>query len=265
MKELPSTRPDALDLIGPAYDVEEQGSAASTLLICSAPRAGSYELCRYLTAAGIGVPHEYFNANFAGRLAERWTLGFDPLTPENLSRYIELLRARRSANGVFAAKLMFGQFNRRLRNEQGAKLFDNAVVVHVFRPDVAAQFASFRTAIETGRYDFSPRPTREGRHSPQQGWVERALEDVDHVLEADAGFRRLFIYLGIKPIFVTTEALISEPGGVIAQIADALSVPVNETALKNMIELGKAYPRDSDRAKANAGLADAFRKLAFKA
>src|SRR5262249_53035091 len=100
--ELKAKRPDTIDLIGPEYDRASQQPAERTLIICSAPRTGSYELCRYLLAAGIGVPHEYFNLNYARRLGERWGFSKSPLEPSELSRYIKVLRRRRARGGVFA-------------------------------------------------------------------------------------------------------------------------------------------------------------------
>src|SRR5262249_50089724 len=154
-----SKRPDALALIGPEYDRAASQPAARTLIICSAPRTGSSELCRYLLAAGIGVPHEYFNANYARRLGERWALSKNPLESSELSRYIKALRHRRAQGGVFATKLQFPHFDICLRNEHGRELFDKATVIHLFRPDPVAQYASYRSALETGLWDFSARPT----------------------------------------------------------------------------------------------------------
>jgi LPS sulfotransferase NodH len=108
-----------VDLIGPDYDRPSTDPAGQTLIICSAPRTGSYELCRYLLAAGIGVPHEYFNPNYAWRLAERWGFARNPLEPSELSRYVVALRMRRGQNGVFATKLQFPHFDRILRNDEG--------------------------------------------------------------------------------------------------------------------------------------------------
>ncbi len=50
-------RPDLVEMAGPEYDLASPEPARKTLLICSAPRTGSYELCRFLIAAGIGIPH----------------------------------------------------------------------------------------------------------------------------------------------------------------------------------------------------------------
>src|SRR5262249_48674272 len=157
--ESKAKRSDTLDLIGPEYDRASQQPAERTLIICSAPRTGSYELCRYLLAAGIGVPHEYFNPNYARRLGERWLFSKNPLEQSELDRYIKILRRRRAQGGVFATKLQFPHFNLILRNEHGRRLFEGATVVHLFRPDAAAQYASYRSALETGVWDFSPRPT----------------------------------------------------------------------------------------------------------
>ena len=98
----PYERPDVIDLTGPDFDFISSEPARRTLLICAGPRTGSFELCRYLIAAGIGVPHEYFLSYFAKRLAKRWGIFSDPLAEPTIARYIEGLRRRRSQGGVFA-------------------------------------------------------------------------------------------------------------------------------------------------------------------
>ena len=85
-------RPDVIDLTGPDFDFISSEPARRTLLICAGPRTGSFELCRYLIAAGIGVPHEYFMFYFAERLAKRWGIFSDPLAEPTIARYIEALR-----------------------------------------------------------------------------------------------------------------------------------------------------------------------------
>src|SRR5215471_19347539 len=87
-------RRDMMDLIGPDFDRPAAASARRTLIICSGPRTGSSELCRYLIAAGIGVPHEYFNPEFAYPLAQRWAFIGNPLSEAGLGRYINVLRQR---------------------------------------------------------------------------------------------------------------------------------------------------------------------------
>ena len=100
-------RPDLIDLAGPDYDVDVGERANKTLIICSAPRTGSYELCRFLLAAGLGIPFEYMHPQFAEQIAPRWELPAESLRAENISPYIEALRLRRAQNGVFAVNLQY--------------------------------------------------------------------------------------------------------------------------------------------------------------
>ena len=260
-----SERPDLIDLIGPEFDRPSPEAARRTLIICSAPRTGSYGLARYLIAAGIGVPHEYFNPNYARRLAERWAFTEDPLSETGLVRYMEVLRRRRAQGGVFATKLQFWQFDRYLRNPTGAALFDGACIVHLFRPDAASQYASLRVANESGMWDFSPRLTTAPR--VRQGgrfedFLKQALDDMNYLLGEDAGFRGLFILLGIRPIFMTTDELSRDPQSLVRRIGERMAVPVNEEALGR--SGSTPYGREQQREKAMAGLADSFKKLPFQ-
>ncbi len=257
-------RPDALDLIGPDYDRISKQPAARTLIICSAPRTGSYELCRYLLAAGIGVPHEYFNPNYAGRLGQRWSFAKHPLEPSELARYIAVLRMRRGQGNVFATKLQFNHFDASLRNRFGRTLFEGATVVHLFRSDAAAQYASYRSVLESGIWDFSMRPTTppliRDPKNPEKYRME-ALQEMDALMGQDAGFRCLFTLAGINPIFVTTNDLFVDPVAVVGKIASAMQLPVNSAELDQAISVSASYGRE--RRKATAGLADYFKQVAF--
>jgi LPS sulfotransferase NodH len=262
-----SKKPHALDLIGPEFDVAASEPARRTLIICSAPRTGSYELCRYLVAAGVGVPHEYFHPNYSRLAAQRWAFAEHPLGEGQLGRYIDALRLRRAQNGVFATKLQFGQFDRHLRNRHGAALFEGASVVHLFRPDVAGQYASARAALESGAWDFSSRQTTKPvahNRANFDEFVGQALSELNWIVGEDTGFRSLFILLGIKPLFVTTDELFREPRAVVERIAKAASVTVNEEALAGAIAVSAAYGRDREREKAMSGLAESFKKIAFQ-
>ncbi len=256
-----------MDLIGPEFDRPSAESANRTLIICSAPRTGSYELCRYLIAAGIGVPHEYFHPNYSRLLAERWAFAEHPLTETQLGRYIGALRRRRAQNGVFATKLQFAQFDNFLRNRHGAALFDGATVVHLFRPDVATQYASTRAALESGTWDFSQRQTsppvvHDRKNS--DAYVNQALNELNWIVGEDAGFRTLFALLDIRPIFVTTDELFREPGAVVGRIAKAMALAIDEEALAGAIARSAPYGRDRQREQAVSGLAERFKKIAFQ-
>jgi LPS sulfotransferase NodH len=262
---LTTKRPDILALIGPEYDRSSPQKAEGTLIICSAPRTGSFELCRYLMAAGIGVPHEYFNPNYALRLGERWGFTINPLEPSELARYIEVLRRRRAQAGVFATKLQFPHFDRILRNSHGRNLFEGATIVHLFRPDAAAQYASYRNALETGVWDFSGRqtltPVRRDPTDFDQFFMQ-ALQELDSLMGEDAGFRCMFTLLGIRPLFVTTDELFGDARAVVHRIAEALTVPINEIELNHAIEASIAYK--GNREKSTLDRSEHFKRVVFR-
>lgn len=261
-------RPDVIDLTGPDFDFPSSVPARRTLLICAGPRSGSFELCRYLIAAGIGVPHEYFMSFYAERLAKRWGIFSNPLAEPTLGRYIDLLRSRRSQGGVFAVKFGYSHFDRHLRNQHGAALFEGAQVVHLYRPDVASQYASVRIAIHTGMWDFSQRQTfqvrAEKRNATGASPLDLALSDLDKFLMEDAGLRRLFVLLGIRPLFFTSDELFQNPYSVVSRIAERLGTPVNEAALKEAIAHGATYKRESKRQTKMPEFSNEFREVAFK-
>jgi LPS sulfotransferase NodH len=151
-------------------------------------------------------------------------------------------------------------------NNPGNALFTNAFVVYLFRPDIAAQLTSWRVAMNTGIWDFSDRRTSEPRPYPQD-IRERAAQfqaDLKFIAGEDAGFRELFALAGIKPYFVTMEELFRAPREVVGHIAEALGVPVNESALTKMIAGSKPYARDEAAyARATEGLAVPLRQMAF--
>lgn len=254
------SRPDTIELIGAAYDTPGGEVAGRTLIICAAPRTGSYELSRLLVAAGVGTPHEYFHPGYAQTAASRWGISGDPLCENNIAAYIDALRMNRVQSGVFATKLQYWQFNGCLRNRHGVDLFKNASIVHVFRPDIVRQFESMRVAMVTGCYDFSPRASR----PPQPDGVDDASNALDMLLEEDAGLRRLFVLFGKSPLFVTTADIFDRPRETVARIAQSVDVRVNEAGLAQMLTTSAPYVRDSVVERKVGGTISTLRELALK-
>ena len=188
-----------------------------------------------------------------------------PLEPSEIGRYIHALRCRRVQGGVFATKMQFPHFDRNLRNEHGRQLFEGATIVHLFRPDASAQYASYRSALESGVWDFSTHPT-----TPPivrdlmnfDNFFKQALQELDSLMGQDAGFRCMFTLLSIRPIFVTTDELFSDPRRIIRRIADALRLAVNEDELDRAIELSAPYSHG--REKSAAEFAEHFKRVVFR-
>jgi LPS sulfotransferase NodH len=253
-----SSRPDVLDLISADYDQPPGTPSQRTLLICAAPRTGSTELGRLLTAAGLGVPHEYFNPQWAELLATRWSLGPSPLEAQHIGAYIEALRSRRARGGLFASKLQFWQFTASLRNVHGEALFRNARVIYLFRPDIVAQLASFRRATATGQWDFSNRISS----NPIATDFEQAMWALDMLIAEDAGFRRLFALLEIRPTFLTLDDISQRPREVVSMIASLLDLPVNYSTLTPMLATNTPYPRH-DELPVSGEYSQAFKRCVF--
>ena len=237
-----------------------------TLIICSAPRTGSYELCRFALAAGLGIPFEYIHPQFANQLGPRWGLPAEPLQGPHVGPYIEALRQRRAQNGVFAVNLQYWHFTGFLMNNPGNSLFSNAFIVYLYRPDILAQVISWRVAMNTGIWDYSGRRTADSRPYPSDS-RERAAqfqEDIKFIVGEDAGWRDLFAMCRITPYYLAMDELFRAPREVVARLAAALDVPMNEAALAQMIARSKPYPRDEAAyARAIEGLGDLPRQMAF--
>lgn len=259
-------RPDLVDMASAEYDIVSETPAEKTLIICSAPRTGSYELCRYLMAAGIGIPHEYFHPQFANDIAWRFIGKAEPLAGQNVQPYIDALRKNRAQNGVFAANLQHWQLSKSLMNGPGNSFFKDAVVVHLFRSDIGNQVTSWRMAMDTGVWDYSGRVTADKRAYPPDlaERIKQYEEDLEFVAGEDTSFRKFFAMAGIDPFFITMKDLFRDPTDVVHQIAKKLDVPVNKKALKAMIERSKPYPRDEEAYKrATEGLPPRLRYRAF--
>ena len=97
-----------------------------------------------------------------------------------------------------------------------------------------------------------------------EDFIKEALNEINHLVDEDAGFRRLFILLGVRPIFATTDELSRDPGSLVRRIGDLMDVSVNEDALQRSIASSAPYGHEQQREKAVAGLAESFRKIAFQ-
>ncbi len=240
------TRLDIHQLVSPHFDGED-GPAGKAIYLCTSPRTASFTLCRYLVGQGWGIPNEYYSPHVAKILAARWGIVGD-LQADEAARvaYGEQLLHRRAAGGFFAAKLMATQT--RFFNQVHPYGFDATVenhFIHLYRDGFAAQVASLVAAASTNRWSFSDAKTsirildlRFDRES-----VERACR---LVINSERFWMMAFAEQGIKPLEISTEALVTDPRSVVEAIARRIGRPVEEKVLSKLIEQERenAYPVD---------------------
>lgn len=85
-------------------------ASSTAYLLCGTPRTGSTLLCTLLESTGVaGRPQSYFRKADVDMWATTWGI---PRTPNESFTFADYLRgaitAGRSANGVFAARIMWG-------------------------------------------------------------------------------------------------------------------------------------------------------------
>ena len=83
------------------------------------------------------------------------------------------------------------------------------------------------------------------------------------VLGEDADFRGLFVLLGIRPLFVTSDDLFADPDRIVRRIGEAMSVAVDEDGMRQAIAASAPYGRDGPHETSIAGLKEMFKKVPF--
>ena len=235
------------------------------LFICSTPRSGSYLLCRTMIAAGLGVPHEYFNPVVIHQMAPRLGLA-DSVGPlqwlprgrldrfglrkavraaeaDFLPNYIRVVLERRCQGGVFAAKIHFRDFARVLDNPIGDKLLRDSVFIYLFRENMLAQAISEHFGQLTGRWGLDHAVTTTPAANPDffdAAAIDRALIDLS---EQERGWRLFLARRGVSPMSVSYEKLCEDPFAFVVAVARRLGIDP-ETLAQGYSE--PKSPPDSD-------------------
>ena len=212
--------------------------AAGAYLICATPRTGSSLLCGLLDSTGVaGHPESYFRAPDEPSYAARWGIT-EPGGAFSDASYIAAARAAgRTANGVFAARIMWGSLDRvlgRLRTlhpglaGRDTALLDRAFgrtrVVYLHRADRVAQAVSWYRAEQTGVwFDTAP-----GGSPPPRGELRFDFRQI-HTLTAriqqhNQAWRAWFGAAGVHPYVVTYERLDADPVGVTRDVLGFLGL-----------------------------------------
>lgn len=157
-------------MVSPVFDREppQHLPASQRLLILSAPRSGSYYLCRRLWLDGLGMPMEYLNQfhlqGFSRRMPlaltpPRWLRRWRDRPEQRLIATLQSIEERRQANGWFSLKLQPIQLKPWTRRGQKPgqlleETFSSWQVLPLLRRDWHRQLASLIVSRATGAYDL---------------------------------------------------------------------------------------------------------------
>ena len=220
------------------------------VFICATGRTGSSLLCRAMFHHGIGLPHEYFNAGHIALIGQR--SGIHALTDgsrlgsdsEARRAYIAALMDRRTANGIFAAKIHWGQYATYLDNPEGVEMFQQAHFIHLYREDLLAQAISFHVARETGRWGSDGTASTPPASVPRFFDVDLIADYMKALAESDTCWRLFFARNAISPLTVSYERVGDDVAGVLRTIVDRFGLDL-PTGCFDYVEEGPTEARDA--------------------
>ena len=220
------------------------------VFICATGRTGSWLLCRAMIHHGIGIPHEYFNARHIGLIGRRFGIPAlaegGQLASDNVARhaYIAALMARRTANGIFAAKIHWAQYAAFLDNTEGNELLRNGYFIHLYRDDLLAQAISFHVSKETGRWGLDATVDWPPVAPPRFFDVDLIDARVKLLAAAEMNWRLFFARNGISPLAVSYERVRADLAGVLRTIVDSFKLDVQASCF-DYVEEGPSEARDA--------------------
>jgi LPS sulfotransferase NodH len=214
------------DLVSATFDADgATGPPTRLLLICTTPRTAGHAVCEAMRRRGWGVPTEYFSPDFTLALQNRWlgpTSGFEQATAR-AGEFGDALRARRSVNGIFAAKVFahdLGFAHRALTIEDSSTLY-----VRLYREDVVSQTISLAATLLTRRpFDGG----YEAKALPAIGPLDERvmLNLLQFIRRQDDLWQR---FLSQKPQASVAElsmgAFLADPAGALDRLAARLELP----------------------------------------
>lgn len=150
------------EYISATYDRQSSTENPAKILICTTPRTAGHSYCQTLQQFGLGIPTEYFQWQYALPLTIRWsadnTIDLEKLN-ERAMAYGRQLLAKRTENGVFAAKIFFENLpfaRNSIGNDDG-----NSFYVFLSRRNKVDQTISLLSMLHTGQ-PFDSRETLPG-------------------------------------------------------------------------------------------------------
>lgn len=206
-------------------------AARWSYLLCGTPRTGSTFLCSLLASTGVaGLPESYFREPDRQSWAARFGV---PVAADRSFDYPAFvagaLRAGSTANGVFAARIMWGTMHlivdglRPDTAETDLKVLNEALgplrVLHLRREDVVAQALSWARAEQTGYWQPGDVPGAEPTID-----LDQLDELVSTIHARNAAWDSWFAQQGVRPYPITYEALTADPARMVYRILHHLNL-----------------------------------------
>ncbi len=212
---------------------------ASSLILAATPRSGSWLLAEGLRRLGTsGRPEEYFAANAEAAYRELWRLPVDDAFGPLLER---ILRAGRTRNGVFAAKIHWSQLPGLLYRLRGLSAGSNLAgasdlqvlehhlgpltVVYLTRTDTLRQAISWHLAMCSGRWWVTRDEQADEDHDDPTEFDFYAITTLAALLEEHKRlWESWFETNGVSPLRLSYEQVCQDYPGSLRTIASALGV-----------------------------------------
>jgi LPS sulfotransferase NodH len=243
------------ELSSAAFDSANESCSRRVLLFTS-QRSASWTACRFLMAAGWGVPCEYFSiyiVNFFNRFCggDRTSIHYS-----DLGHYRRELERRRSRNAVFSTKVGWRDYHRlRAGYLHEEHLIDEAVHIFYYRRDFASQVVSSVIARQNWRYSFTnadlglpPTPAARG----DKDEADRIRMHSEILLKDESSWLLEFTARGWRPILLESESFLAEPLHNISMLASASGLPLDREniLLCQQFETGGRYNTDREQKQA---------------
>jgi trehalose 2-sulfotransferase len=220
----------------PAKLVANSPGREQSYIVCATPRSGSTLLCRLLAATGVaGRPESYFRLPDEASYAARWGVRLELERPIDYREYVRAaIRAGSSANGVFAARVMWGTMEEivaKLRVFYGTPASTDLEVIeqelgrtcflHLHRNDVVAQAVSWAKAEQAHYWQDGDKAVTGQRAQFSFDEVDRYVKTV---IDHNAAWQAWFKASAVTPLVVTYEQLSADMAGTLGLIMQFLDL-----------------------------------------
>ena len=208
-------------------------------VICTEPRSGSSVLCQHLESTGLlGRPRSLLRYVDA---LEHPTVSDDVANP---------LHSATTENGVCGFKMFSAHFD--LVQGQGwLKRIPDVQFVHLEREDLLGQAISMVKAMQTKHYRHSDTPGDEIAYDEAK--IAFVLQ---RLALGHARWRAFFARNGIRPLYLSYEAVSGDPGRAVKAIAERVGIDLGDVVSASAMRIQRDATNDDWRERFLRGQSD---------